>query len=74
LKVLDTTTLANGALAPLPVGSHLDADSGEFVWAPPPAFGGTHDLVFMRTTGAGSERIDVRVTIVPARRDHHFRQ
>ena len=39
-------------LAPLPVGSQLDAATGVFTWAPGVGFVGTYDLVFVRWAGA----------------------
>jgi hypothetical protein len=54
-------------LRELPVGSTLNTETGEFAWAPGLAFGGAHDLVFVRTlgheAGAHEEQIRVRVTI-----------
>ena len=35
-----------GGRAPLPIGSHLDADSGRFTWNPGAGFVGTYDFVF----------------------------
>jgi BACON domain-containing protein len=56
-------TLDGGMLRGLPVGSSLNQASGEFAWAPGVAFGGTHDLVFVRTSARGAEQIRVRVAI-----------
>jgi hypothetical protein len=39
-------------LLPLPIGSNLNAKTGEFTWAPGVGFVGTYDLVFVRTRGA----------------------
>ena len=36
---------AGSELASLPVGSHLDADTGEFAWQPGVGFTGTYDFV-----------------------------
>jgi hypothetical protein len=47
----------------LPIGSHLDAATGEFAWAPPLGFGGTHELIFVRDAAGRTERIRVHVTI-----------
>ena len=38
-------------LAPLPVGSQLDAATGWFTWAPGVGFVGSYDLVFVRWSG-----------------------
>ena len=32
--------------APLPIGAHLDADTGRFTWNPGAGFVGTYDFVF----------------------------
>jgi hypothetical protein len=58
-------TIQGDTLATLPAGSHLDAAEGRFAWAPAPAFGGARDLVFVRTTDAGTSQIRVRVTVRP---------
>ena len=51
------------SLHALPIGSHLDERTGEFAWAPGLAFGGPHELIFIRTSAHGSERIDIRVVV-----------
>ncbi len=52
------------ALAPLPVGSQLDADTGVFTWQPGVGFVGSYDLVFARRDGLGAlARQDVRVVL-----------
>ena len=51
--------IANGTLRDLPPGSHLDAERGQFTWAPGPGHVGTYHLVFIR----GRERILVDVNI-----------
>jgi len=56
----------NGESMPLPIGSHLDELTGEFVWVPGLAFGGTHRLMFIRAADGREERIFVDVTIGPA--------
>lgn len=53
----------NGESTPLPIGSHLDEVTGEFVWVPGLAFGGTHRLMFIRAAGGREERILIDVTI-----------
>lgn len=50
-----------GALQPLPIGSHLDPDTGIFTWQPGVAFLGSFDLAF---AGPGGRR-DVRVVLNP---------
>ena len=53
-------------LAPLPAGSHLDATSGVFTWAPGAGFVGAYDLVFVRWEGAqAAARREVRVVLAP---------
>ena len=53
-------------LAPLPVGSTLDKNSGLFAWAPGVGFVGTYDLVFVRWQGARAvERREVRLVLQP---------
>jgi hypothetical protein len=37
---------------PLPIGSHLDAETGVFTWQPGVAFIGAYDLVFVRCDGS----------------------
>ena len=52
------------ALAPLPVGSRLDADTGIFTWQPGVGFVGSYDLVFVRRDEPGLvARQDVRVVL-----------
>ena len=62
-------SIHSGELRALPVGSTLNAVTGEFAWAPPLAFGGRHALVFVREADRGAEQIRVDVTIdaTPAR-------
>jgi photosystem II stability/assembly factor-like uncharacterized protein len=50
--------------APLPVGSTLNAETGEFTWQPGVAFVGAYDFVFARVSGGGAvTRRDVRVVL-----------
>jgi hypothetical protein len=39
-------------LMPLPIGSHLDPETGVFTWQPGVAFIGAYDLVFVRCEGS----------------------
>ena len=55
--------IADDRLLALPVGSHLDPDTGEFAWVPGLGFGGTHRLVFVRRDGTGEQQIRVDVVI-----------
>jgi hypothetical protein len=55
--------VANGTRRDLPVGSHLDAETGEFTWTPPSGYLGTYRLAFMRA----SEEVIVDVTVGPAK-------
>ena len=53
-------------LAPLPTGSHLDATTGVFTWAPGAGFVGAYDLVFVRWEGERAVgRQEVRVILQP---------
>jgi streptogramin lyase len=62
-------SIVDGEWRGLPVGSTLDAETGEFAWAPPLGFGGTHALVFVREVDGAAEPIRVDVTIeLPAAR------
>jgi hypothetical protein len=55
-----------GGLAPLPIGSALNASTGAFTWAPGVGFVGTYDLVFVRWSGGQVvARQDVRVVLNP---------
>ncbi len=54
----------SGGLAPLPIGSALDAETGAFAWQPGVAFVGPYDLVFVRWSGGHAvARQDVRVVL-----------
>jgi hypothetical protein len=56
----------DGRLRPLPVGSSLDKQTGNFKWQPGPGFVGTYELVFIRTLSSGYKtKIPVTVTIAP---------
>ena len=51
-------------LVRLPIGSHLDATTGVFTWAPGVGFVGAYDLVFVRWTGAQPvSRQEVRIIL-----------
>ena len=53
-------------IQPLPIGSSLDAASGDFSWQPGVGFVGTYDFVFVRSTDGGSAaRQDVRIVLNP---------
>ena len=53
-------------LSPLPIGSHLDATTGVFTWAPGVGFVGAYDLVFVRWDGAAAvARHEVRIILEP---------
>jgi hypothetical protein len=55
--------VVNGELRALPVGSSLDP-AGTFYWHSGPAFFGTYQLLFVRTSCDGTqERIPVTITI-----------
>ena len=58
-------------LASLPVGSQLDATTGQFTWAPGVGFVGAYDLVFVRWTGTRPvARHEVRIILAPKGRGH----
>jgi sugar lactone lactonase YvrE len=59
--VREAVWLARDQVRPLPAGSHIDASSGLFTWAPGPAFVGTYTLSFLTSDG----RVPVEITIVP---------
>jgi len=52
-------------LRPLPAGSHLDTQTGMFVWQPAAGFVGVYDLTFVRRTGSSLSRQDVRIVLNP---------
>ena len=55
---------SGGRLAPLPIGSALDSDSGVFTWQPGVGFSGSYDLAFVRWAGGRAvSRHDVRVVL-----------
>ncbi len=56
-------TIDGDALRALPIGSSFDARTGEFAWAPPLAFGGTHHLVFVGGAPERDQQLRVDVTI-----------
>jgi hypothetical protein len=62
---------AGRELAPLPIGSQLDASAGIFTWAPGVGFVGSYDLVFLRwINGQPAGRKDVRVILAPKGSGH----
>jgi hypothetical protein len=62
---------AGEALAPLPVGSQLDASTGAFTWAPGVGFVGRYDLVFVRWAGPRAlARREVRIILAPKGSGH----
>jgi hypothetical protein len=57
---------APDGLAPLPIGSHLDASTGVFTWAPGVGYVGAYDFVFVRSPGSEmASRRDVRIILAP---------
>ena len=53
-------------LAPLPIGSHLDAASGHFTWQPGVGFVGSYEFLFTRSLRGGeSARQNVRIVLLP---------
>ncbi len=58
-------------LAPLPVGSQLNATTGVFTWSPGVGFVGTYDLVFVRRAGGRAvARQDVRIILMAKSSGH----
>jgi hypothetical protein len=58
--------LTRAGIAPLPIGSTLDASTGVFDWMPGVGFVGDYDLVFVRWSGdLAVARQDVRITLNP---------
>jgi hypothetical protein len=53
--------VANADLRDLPPGSHLDAATGQFTWAPGPGYLGTYHFAFLH----GGQQIPVDITIRP---------
>lgn len=53
------------SVAPLPIGSRLDAARGIFTWQPGPGFQGTYDLVFLRQNATGVTRTPIQITLAP---------
>ena len=57
---------AGDGLASLPIGSHLEAATGVFTWAPGVGFVGPYHLVFVRWAGGrATARRDVRILLQP---------
>ena len=55
-----------GGLAPLPIGSALNASTGVFTWQPGVGFVGNYDLAFVRWAGGRAiSRQDVRIVLNP---------
>ena len=57
---------AGDALEPLPIGSRLNAATGEFTWQPGVGFVRGYDFVFVRWSGTSAlERQEVRIVLNP---------
>ena len=50
---------------PLPIGSHLDQATGDFVWQPAAGFVGPYDLTFVHRTGDTIVQENVRIVLNP---------
>ena len=50
---------------PLPMGSHLDPATGDFVWLPPAGFVGPYDLTFVHRAGGVTLQENVRIVLNP---------
>jgi hypothetical protein len=62
---------AGNQLLPLPVGSHLNSETGAFTWSPGVGFVGTYDLVFVRSAnGEAVARREVRFILAPKGSGH----
>jgi hypothetical protein len=60
--------IVGNELRPLPIGSHLDTQTGRFSWMPGPGFVGTYDLVFVKKAGpAPDQSLRVKIDIRPKR-------
>jgi len=58
-------------LRPLPIGSHLEPQTGAFTWSPGVGFVGSYDLVFVRSAGARTiARREVRFILQPKGSGH----
>jgi hypothetical protein len=58
-------------LRPLPIGSHLERQTGAFTWSPGVGFVGTYDLVFVRSAGSRTiGRREVRFILQPKGSGH----
>jgi hypothetical protein len=55
--------LVAGAQKPLPMGSHLDPTTGDYVWVPPAGFVGPYDLTFLHSAGGATVQEDVRIVL-----------
>lgn len=67
----DAYLVANGALAPLPVGASFDASTGTLYWLPGPGFTGAYDFAIV---SAGGSRVPLRIVLrpgAPVRRETH---
>jgi hypothetical protein len=56
---------AGADLRPLPIGSHFDSTTGDFVWQPGAGFVGTYDLTFVHRAAGALTRQDVRIVLNP---------
>jgi hypothetical protein len=54
---------AGTEIRPLPIGSQLDAKTGVFIWQPGVGFFGKYDLVFLRHTASGTERLLLTIVL-----------
>ena len=53
-------------LAPLPIGSRIEAATNTFTWAPGPGFVGQYDFAFVRSThGRAVSRREARIILYP---------
>lgn len=62
---------AADSLQPLPAGSQLNEQTGDFVWAPGAGFVGPYNLVFVRTaSGRAIARREVQIILAPKGSGH----
>ena len=58
-------------LRPLPIGSHLERQTGRFTWSPGVGLVGTNHLLFVRSAGArATARREVRLILQPKGSGH----
>jgi hypothetical protein len=59
--------IVGNELRPLPIGSHLDTQTGRFSWMPGPGFLGEYRFVFIENAEGIRRAAEVMVDILPKR-------